>query len=75
MYKVQAQFDMGSEKNQKTVCEKCYRFGWKSNPSNAKWADPHKQCLGAVFAVSHIGCKLEPWLDPCRGNPFDSTLP
>jgi hypothetical protein len=30
-----AQFDMGSEKNQKTGGEKCYEFGWNPDPSNA----------------------------------------
>jgi hypothetical protein len=31
-----AQFDMGSEKNQKTGGEKCYEFGWNPDPSNAQ---------------------------------------
>jgi hypothetical protein len=31
-----AQFDMGSEKNQKTGGEKCYEFGWNPDPSNAR---------------------------------------
>jgi hypothetical protein len=35
-----AQFDMGSEKNQKTGGEKCYEFGWNPDPSNAVWAGP-----------------------------------
>jgi len=46
-----AQFDMGSEKNQKTGGEKCCEFGWKPDPSNAapEWQAMSLRSLSREF--------------------------
>jgi hypothetical protein len=53
-----AQFDMGSEKNQKTGGEKCYEFGWNPDPSNAA---PEWQAVRLGWRSSDLtgACPLE----------------
>ena len=57
-----AQFDMGSEKNQKTGGEKCYEFGWNPDPSNApdqKRAEIISIAIKLLLPSSVSGCYTE----------------